>query len=62
MTTETLIFERRGAFLIQLLAAGEDCFRVRYGLQEWVGDYAYAARKLGEALMHDLACEGKIAE
>lgn len=55
-----LCFERRGSFLIQLHQTGRDRFRVRYGLEEWKGDYEYTARKLGEALMHDLACSGDL--
>lgn len=43
---------------IELRQVGKDNFTVRYGLQVDTGlDYARAAAKLGEAIMHHLACE-----
>lgn len=55
-----LLFERDGSFLIQLHQTGKERFTVRYGEELWKGDYEYASRKLGEALMHDLACGGRL--
>lgn len=53
-------FEYKGAFPILLIKTGEDKFRVEYGSQVDYGNYEYAARKLGEAIMHSLNCEGKL--
>lgn len=46
---------------LQLEQRGKDNFRVTYGKQ--VDDnlnYGEAAAKLGQALMHSLACDGKL--
>lgn len=56
-----LVFEYTDLpFPISLHQTGKDRFIVRYGLQEDIGEYGYAAKKLGEALMHALNCEGRI--
>lgn len=50
-----------GGFAIKLQQRGVDRFRVTYGMQ--VDDnlnYARAAAKFGEAVMHALACEGRL--
>lgn len=54
------VFERDGAFPITVIQTGKDRFKVTYGAEEWRGDYAYAAHKLGEALFHSFACEGSL--
>lgn len=52
---------RLARFDIELLQHGRDRFSVRYGKQhDGFLNYADAAAKLGEAIMHALACEGKI--
>jgi hypothetical protein len=52
---------KRAGFVIALAQAGPDDFTVRYGKQTDAGlTYADAAAKLGQALMHALACEGKL--
>ena len=44
---------------IELRQAGKDNFTVRYGLQtDQDLNYGQAAAKLGQAIMHHLACEG----
>ena len=48
------------AFPITLTQTGYGKFVVTYGKQVDKGDYEYAARKLGAAIMHSLACEGKL--
>lgn len=54
-------FTRRGSSgSIKLTQTGRDKFTVQYGFETWKGDYELAARKLGEALMHQLACDGEI--
>ena len=46
---------------IKLHQRGKDNFRVTYGLQVDDGlTYGAAAAKLGQALMHALACESKL--
>ena len=46
---------------LQLEQRGKDSFRVTYGREVQDGlSYAYAARRYGEAIMHWLACEGKL--
>lgn len=41
--------------------SGYGDFSVTYGEQEWHGlPYRDAARKLGEAMMHGMACEGRL--
>ena len=46
---------------IRLIQNGKDNFTVSYGLQVDAGlSYASAAAKLGQALMHALACEGRL--
>lgn len=48
-------------WLIQLSQTGIDRFEVRYGAQANTSlSYGQAATKLGQALMHALACEGKL--
>lgn len=48
-------------FPIQLFQRGKDRFRVVYGMQADDNlTYAQAAAKLGQAIMHSLACEGKL--
>lgn len=48
-------------FPIQLFQRGKDSFRVVYGMQtDDYLTYAQAAAALGEAIMHSLACEGKL--
>ena len=50
-----------GSHLIELRQHGKDNFSVRYGLQ--VNSrltYAEAARELGSAIMHKLACDGEL--
>jgi hypothetical protein len=49
-----------GDYPIHLDQRGKDRFVVTYGKQVDKGDYEYAARKLGEAIMHALACDGKL--
>ena len=49
------------ALLIKLHQQGKNKFTVTYGKQIDANlSYADAASKLGEALMHALACEGKL--
>jgi len=44
---------------IKLIQTGRDRFVVIYGLQRFEGlDYAEAAAKLGQSIMHAQACEG----
>jgi hypothetical protein len=46
---------------IKLEQAGVDNFRVTYGKQVDANlDYGEAAAKLGQAIMHWLACEGQL--
>ena len=46
---------------IQLIQNGVDRFTVKYGAQvDSDLTYAQAAAKYGEAVMHALACEGKL--
>ena len=46
---------------IEVRQQGRDRFSVRYGAQVDEGlTYADACAKLGEAIMHDATCEGKI--
>lgn len=48
-------------WLIQLSQTGIDRFTVRYGAQSDDNlTYGGAAAKLGQAIMHALACEGKL--
>ncbi len=50
------------AWSIQLWQDADGQFTVRYGTQLWPAlDYSEASRKLGEAIMHALSCDGKIA-
>lgn len=49
------------AWPIELRQAGKDNFTVRYGLQiDERLSYGEAAAKLGQAVMHALACDGKL--
>lgn len=49
------------AFPIQLTQHGRDLFAVTYGKQIDCGlSYAEAAAKLGQAIMHAAACDGKL--
>lgn len=49
------------AFPVRLIQTGADRFRVEYGQQVRRGlTYGEAARELGSAIMHALACDGKI--
>lgn len=46
---------------ITLQQRGKDNFLVRYGKQVDAGlSYAQACAKLGQALMHHMACEGQL--
>lgn len=48
-------------YTIKLEQLGLDNFRVTYGQQERaLLGYDHAAKELGEAIMHALACEGKL--
>jgi hypothetical protein len=60
--TTTICHETPGlAFPIQLLQAGPDDFTVIYGKQVRTHlTYARAAHEYGEAIMHALACDGKL--
>lgn len=54
-------FEDHRSFPIYLLQNGVDRFTVQYGLQvDMELTYEQAAAKLGQALMHMLACEGRL--
>jgi hypothetical protein len=47
--------------LVTLQQRGKDNFAVRYGKEVYAElSYAFAASKLGEALMHQLACDEKL--
>jgi len=47
--------------LVSLQQRGKDNFAVRYGKEVHADmNYAFAASKLGEALMHQLACDGDL--
>jgi hypothetical protein len=49
------------AFPIALHQLGVDRFEIRYGQQIDTGlSYAKACAKLGQAIMHALACDGRI--
>jgi hypothetical protein len=43
---------------ITLHQTGVDRFLVTYGVEKHEGNYEFAARELGECIMHALACEG----
>lgn len=59
--SRTVYGMRLSGFDIQLLQLGRNRFEVHYGLQvDRDLDYAQAAAKLGEAIMHALACEGRL--
>lgn len=45
---------------ITLHQTGRDRFIVQYGAEVFKGDYAAAAHRLGECIMHALACEDKL--
>jgi hypothetical protein len=48
-------------FTIELRQRGKDNFTVQYGKQVKSDlNYGQAARELGAAMMHALACEGKL--
>ncbi len=50
---------KHGGFDIKLEQTSKQFFRVTYGRQiEGMLNYAEAAAKLGEAIMHASACEG----
>lgn len=50
-----------GGHGISLVQVGKDNFVVRYGLQvDERLTYGQACAKLGQALMHNWACEGKL--
>lgn len=54
-------YEPENGFPIKLQQTGKNRFVVLYGLQRKAGlCYADAARELGCAIMHSLACEGQI--
>lgn len=58
---KTVDFGAHAGFPVALEQHGPDNFAVRYGAQYDTGlDYARAAAKLGQALMHAAACDGKI--
>lgn len=47
--------------IVTLQQVGYDAFAVRYGMEVDAGlTYSEACAKLGQALMHQAACEGKI--
>jgi len=47
--------------LVTLKQRGRDNFLVRYGMQVEAGlTYSAACAKLGQALMHQLACDGDL--
>lgn len=47
--------------MVTLQQRGKDNFAVRYGKEVHAElNYAFAASKLGEALMHQLACDGEL--
>lgn len=49
------------AFPISLKQKGRDNFTVTYGLEKTEGlNYADAARKLGQSIMHALACNSRL--
>ena len=45
---------------IKLEQAGKNKFSVSYGADVRKGDYECAAKDLGAAIMHALACEGRL--
>ena len=46
---------------IRLYQTGFDLFVVKYGKQTEIElDYATAARRLGAAIMHSVACDGRL--
>lgn len=48
-------------WIIRLTQTGVDRFSVDYGADQRAGlSYGDAAAKLGQAIMHALACEGKL--
>lgn len=50
-----------GGTVIKLEQRGKDSFRTTYGLEvSDLLDYTRAASNLGSAIMHALACEGKL--
>lgn len=52
---------RLGGFTIRLSQENPDCFTVQYGRQTESGlTYHRAAMKLGNAMMHALAVEGRL--
>jgi hypothetical protein len=55
-------WEAEGQYTVYLHQHAPNRFRVAYGLEVYDKlTYAQASKKLGEALMHSLACAGKIA-
>jgi len=49
------------AFSVSLMQRGQDCFTVIYGRQVRSDlNYGEAAKELGQAIMHALACDGKL--
>lgn len=62
MKPETIFEISDLAFPIRLVQTGIDRFRVEYGKQVDTGNYETATRKLGEAILHALACDGRITE
>ncbi len=55
-----LVFERDGDFKIRVMQRSNGVFILTYGKERHVGEYTDIAHKLGEALFHCLACEGKL--
>jgi hypothetical protein len=52
-----------GGYPVVLTQQGKNRFTVQYGQQIDTGlSYADAARKLGEAIMHGTACDGRIRQ
>lgn len=62
MSKRRASFETRLAgYPISLVQTGFDRFTVQYGQQRMDNlDYCRAAAKLGESIMHAIACEGKL--
>jgi hypothetical protein len=60
MATKICFETTLAGFPIRLEQRGREAFVVTYGQQVDKGDYEHASRKLGQAIMHALACEGRL--
>lgn len=60
MTEHKTTIDIGGGFPITIEAVSHDRYIVRYGEEESAGDYEATTRRLGCAIMHSLACEGKL--